>query len=197
MTTPEPTPERLQSKSPPLKGGMKFGKLTLIKRSHLSKNRSWIWLCRCDCGAEKSILGVSLTNGHTISCGCYRSEATSKHKTIHGNATRTLRTKEYRIWIGMISRCGNTSDKSYEDYGGRGITVCPEWRESFGSFLSAMGKCPEGLSIDRINNNEGYFPGNCKWSTSKEQAANRRTRRPNKKPRRGSKAFYLATGGAE
>jgi len=152
--------------------GQKFGKLTALKYiGEKSKSGDYLWECLCECGKLVVVVGTYLRNGHTKSCGCLR---ITRLKT-HG----LTNTPEYRTWGLMKSRCSNKNDKRYKDYGGRGITVCKEWLK-FENFYKDMGerpKRPKGTSIDRMNNNLGYYKENCRWANNFQQARNTRRNR--------------------
>lgn len=150
--------------------GRRFGKLLVIGPAP-RLGKSLAWFCRCDCGAETSVSRSCLTSGKTRTCGCSRSKPKS-----HGHSGRGRVSPEYRAWKSMMNRCTNTKAIDWRSYGGRGIAVCDRWR-SFESFLADMGPRPHGCSIDRIDNNGNYEPGNCRWSTPMEQGQNRRTSR--------------------
>lgn len=159
----------------PLKdyAGYKFGRLTamsLVERDSAWNNHKWLFLC--ECGTEK-VAGIKqVRSGKTKSCGCALRDALVGRNKTHGLSSDHPR--EYRIWKGMRDRCRRASSKSYKNYGGRGISVCPEW-EDFAVFMKDMGPCPDGESIDRIDVNAGYSARNCMWQTDKGQANNRRT----------------------
>jgi len=147
----------------------RFGRVTVLSRQgYIGKKVSW--LCLCDCGNRKIITSYSLQSGQAKSCGCFQRELAKIRHTTHGMTN----TKIYEVWQHMHSRCRDKADKSYKDYGSRGIKVCKRWL-NFETFYKDMGECPEGLMLDRIDNNKGYFPDNCQWVTPKESANNKRT----------------------
>jgi hypothetical protein len=147
--------------------GQRFGKLVVVSMAGKTKYWDRKWLCKCDCGGDALVLGGNLKRGHTTSCGCSRIDAI----TSHGGCGSRL----YTIWSLMIRRCEKEYDGRYHRYGGRGISVCDEWRNSFEVFRDwAMENGYEPtLTIDRINNDGNYEPANCRWATLKDQAQNR------------------------
>lgn len=155
----------------------KFGRLTAVKfayRDHFNHAR---WLCVCECGNEKIIDGGSLTSGKTRSCGCLNIEQLHKKGFESNRAKHCLwGTRIYRIWKCIKTRCYNSNTKDYELYGGRGIKVCDEWKDSFPAFMkwSFENGYDNTKSIDRINVNGDYEPSNCRWATAKQQANNKR-----------------------
>lgn len=143
-------------------------KMLTVISNPIYKNKREYYLCRCVCGKEKLIRKYEILNGKTKSCGCYNSKRVVKHG-MHN-------TKEYSSWTHMKERCNNPNHCAYANYGGRGISVCPEW-DSFEQFFQDMGFAPEGTSLDRIDTNGNYDRYNCRWATNKEQSNNRRDTR--------------------
>jgi len=154
--------------------GRRFGYLTVLEKIESDGNR-FRYLCKCDCGAETVADIRNLRTGHTKSCGCYRRAVTSERNTTHGMAG----TQSYKAWKGMIKRCENPAGKSYKNYGGRGINVCMEWRYDFLAYYSYISHLDNfgkpGYSLDRINNNGNYEPGNVRWATKSTQNNNTRS----------------------
>lgn len=152
--------------------GQKYGRLTVVERVYPpNRKRAW-WRCVCDCGNEKITSSDMLKRGGVRSCGCM---ARDNHPIKHGYAVRKGRQRLYRTWSGIIQRASNPNDKYYRMYGGRGIYVCDEWREfdKFKEWALANGY-KDDLFIDRIDNNKGYFPDNCRWVTRFQQQNNLR-----------------------
>lgn len=161
--------------------GRKFGRLSVIALDTRKWDKSGrprlYWYCECDCGGNTVVVGSSLSQGLTQSCGCYNRAVIRARRRVHGDASKTRRVPEYYTYFNMIKRCYNKNDRSYQDYGGRGITVCDEWMAPGGyeQFLSDMGRKPSSKhSIDRMNNSLGYSKENCRWATASEQVRNRR-----------------------
>ena len=152
--------------------GKKFERLT-VQEKICGSSHGIIWLCLCTCGNTVKVLGTALTRGSTKSCGCLQTE----NRLRHGYMKRGKESKTYRCWIGMIARCYNTKHAAYHNYGARGITVCDRWLTSFENFLADMGEMPQGMSLERKDNNLGYNPDNCCWATHLEQGNNKRTNR--------------------
>ena len=152
----------------------RFGRLVVIERIENTTYNKAQFKCKCDCGNYKNVAAKSLRNGRTKSCGCLLSEKSTQRVTRHGLRNNKL----YTTWSMMKSRCNNQNATRYECYGGRGIKVCDEWMNDFKTFYNYVSKLPHfnepGYTLDRINNDGNYEPGNVRWATRKEQNINRR-----------------------
>lgn len=156
--------------------GKVFGRLTVEARVSEPGVRI-VWRCRCSCGNTHFVSGNVLSAGRSKSCGCLRVEHGRAHgarvNLKHGEGRNGHETQEYHAWSNMLSRCNNPKHSHYADYGGRGITVCERWK-SYVNFLADMGRAPSDTSIDRVDNERGYEPTNCRWATKSEQNGNAR-----------------------
>ncbi len=161
--------------------GQRFGRLTVKNRAKSANVHNSSWECLCDCGESTIVSRPGLIQGKTRSCGCLRDELIAQVSKIfnqtHGESSMGgshKATKEYMAWHGMKDRCLRENHPDYHNYGGRGITVCEEWMNSYETFLADMGRCPRGMSLDRKDNNAGYSKENCRWATLEEQNSNQR-----------------------
>lgn len=157
--------------------GKRFGRLTVIKQEGYDKRRHALWLCKCQCGNEKTIRGSDLLHSGTISCGCLKKESAKKQMTTHGKTNTRL----YPIWRGMRARCYHETSPFYNEYGGRGITMCEAWENDFMAFYNWAYEngydenAPKGeCTLDRIDVNGNYEPSNCRWVSMEIQNKNKR-----------------------
>ena len=169
--------------------GRVYGRLTVLRQAEdwvqPSGQRKAMWACRCDCGIIKKIRSSDFKSGHTSSCGCLSSELTSQRLLAHGNCIRKEGTSPlYSVWAAIKQRCFNKNNKRFRDYGARGIIMYEVWKNDFSEFKEyievTLGTKPKGFTLDRINNDLGYFPGNLQWASYKQQANNRRPHRKRK-----------------
>lgn len=154
--------------------GVRYGRVVVLSRASNNRHGRTQWLCRCDCGVEKVIASAELRAGKTISCGCWVAERFDESRRVHGMS----HTQEYAIYRGMIARCENPNVKAYDRYGGRGICVASSWRNDFLAFLRDLGPRPSpDHSLERLDPDGNYEPGNVVWSTNLAQANNKRKTR--------------------
>lgn len=162
--------------------GRRFGRLTVIESIELVYKRGMKWRCACDCGQITAVITNSLNSGHTKSCGCLHREKSSEVgrqiNLSHGDARQGRQEPEYTVWSRMKRRCYNKRDDAYRYYGGKGVVVCDEWKNSYTAFLRDMGRRPTPHhQIDRIDSNGDYEPDNCRWVTRLQQAGNKTNNR--------------------
>lgn len=158
--------------------GLKFGRLVAVQVARVEARLGAFWLCRCDCGAAHIARGNHLRTGITKSCGCQRGLSTAARCTTHGAARRGAHAAEYRSWAHAKNRCLNPTNAAFERYGGRGIRFSEAWKNDFAAFYAHIGPRPSpSHSLDRIENDGHYEPGNVRWATKHEQSLNRRPRR--------------------
>jgi hypothetical protein len=154
--------------------GMRFGLWVVLKRNPENYRRTFVrWDCKCHCGTKRTVLANSLLQGRSTGCGCARRFRLTERNFKHGESVGGKETPTYQVWKHMIQRCGNPRCKDYKYYGGRGIKVCDRWKD-FSAFSADMGDRPNGLTIDRIDNDRDYEPGNCRWVSMAVQNTNKR-----------------------
>jgi hypothetical protein len=153
--------------------GRRFGRLVVEAEAPRTSHDRWRVVC--DCGDERVVFGPMLRSGKTGSCGCLRREVQRAHSVTHGATAGRKRSPEWSVWAGMKRRCLSPSVKAFTNYGGRGVRVCARWLDSFEAFLADMGPRPSlKHSIDRVDVDGDYEPGNCRWATAREQGAHMR-----------------------
>ena len=162
--------------------GERYGKLVAIRR--LAQHTTSRWVFKCDCGNKTEAFLSNVRTGQVRSCGCAGSQKSIGARSLkHGHSIGFRKSRTAMAWRNAKTRCFNKKNVKYPAYGGRGITMCQEWANDFSTFLRDMGECPEGLTLDRIDVNGNYEPGNCRWTTWKVQSSNRRKKLGPRRPK--------------
>lgn len=167
----------MSMKKTPDISGLQFGRLTALSHAEKDRTGQTRWLFRCECGTEKFIDAYNVRHGLTVSCGCLQREVTGKRAAQMNRTHGKSRTPDWYRWWNMILRCHNKNNKYFKNYGGRGITVCDRWRgpDGFQNYMADMGPRPSDKhSLDRVDNDAGYCPENCRWATASVQLRNTR-----------------------
>jgi hypothetical protein len=150
--------------------GQRFGRLKVVADYGITGHHHTTWVCVCDCGEQKIAYGYLLVNGHVRSCGCLRADSQMKNfvKLLrHGHFAGNRATPTYNSWTTMKQNCLNPRSTNYRFYGGRGITICEHWQDSFEAFLADMGEKPEGTMLRRFDKDRDFEPDNCEWRLKK------------------------------